>query len=299
MAADDRIELRGLHLAGIVGVLPARAGAGPAARDRPRHHARPRRGRPHATPSATPSTTAPCATSPSRRSSTTRFQLLEALAERIAADLLGRRRPHRRGHRRRPQAAPAGGPAAAHLRRADHPDAGVTRAFLGLGSNLGDRAGAPAARPWPPLPDVVAVSPVYETDPVGGPDDQGAYLNLVVELDTAAGRPRAARACAARWRRPPGGCGRCAGGRARSTSTCSGWTARPSPTPTSNHRDARLPAIERHAEPRRPRGHLRRPRRRARTSRRSRRVPASRERAVRRAAPRASARPLSEPVKTT
>jgi 2-amino-4-hydroxy-6-hydroxymethyldihydropteridine diphosphokinase len=59
----------------------------------------------------------------------------------------------------------------------------VTRAFLGLGSNLGDRLahlrGAVAA-----LEDVVAVSPVYETDPVGGPDDQGAYLNLVVELDT-------------------------------------------------------------------------------------------------------------------
>jgi len=33
------------------------------------------------------------------------------------------------------------------------------------------------------LDDVVAVSPVYETDPVGGPE-QGAFLNLVVELDT-------------------------------------------------------------------------------------------------------------------
>jgi 2-amino-4-hydroxy-6-hydroxymethyldihydropteridine diphosphokinase len=58
----------------------------------------------------------------------------------------------------------------------------VTRAFLGLGSNLGDRwallEAAVAA-----LPDVVAVSPLYETDPVGGPD-QGAFLNLVVELDT-------------------------------------------------------------------------------------------------------------------
>jgi 2-amino-4-hydroxy-6-hydroxymethyldihydropteridine diphosphokinase len=34
------------------------------------------------------------------------------------------------------------------------------------------------------LPDVVAVSPVYETDPVGGPAGQDAYLNAVVELDT-------------------------------------------------------------------------------------------------------------------
>ena len=59
----------------------------------------------------------------------------------------------------------------------------MARAFLGLGSNLGDRVRhlrqAVAA-----LPDLVAVSPVYETDPVGGPDDQGAYLNLVAELDT-------------------------------------------------------------------------------------------------------------------
>jgi 2-amino-4-hydroxy-6-hydroxymethyldihydropteridine diphosphokinase len=51
-----------------------------------------------------------------------------------------------------------------------------------MGTNLGDRAGllrlAVAA-----LADVVAVSPVYETDPVGGPE-QGPFLNLVVELDT-------------------------------------------------------------------------------------------------------------------
>lgn len=58
----------------------------------------------------------------------------------------------------------------------------MTRAFLGMGSNLGDRARylreAVAA-----LADVVAVSPVYETDPVGGPE-QAPFLNLVVELDT-------------------------------------------------------------------------------------------------------------------
>jgi 2-amino-4-hydroxy-6-hydroxymethyldihydropteridine diphosphokinase len=58
----------------------------------------------------------------------------------------------------------------------------VTRAFLALGSNLGEREallrGAVAS-----IPDLVAVSPVYETDPVGGPE-QGAFLNCVVELDT-------------------------------------------------------------------------------------------------------------------
>jgi 2-amino-4-hydroxy-6-hydroxymethyldihydropteridine diphosphokinase len=56
------------------------------------------------------------------------------------------------------------------------------RAFLGLGSNLGDRV-AHLRRAVLALPDVVDVSPVYETDPVGGPE-QGPYLNLVVELDT-------------------------------------------------------------------------------------------------------------------
>ena len=58
----------------------------------------------------------------------------------------------------------------------------MTRAFLGLGSNLGDRA-AHLRAAIAGLPDVVATSPVYETDPVGGPE-QGPYLNLVVELDT-------------------------------------------------------------------------------------------------------------------
>jgi 2-amino-4-hydroxy-6-hydroxymethyldihydropteridine diphosphokinase len=57
------------------------------------------------------------------------------------------------------------------------------RAFLGLGSNLGDRR-RQLRRAVAALPDVVAVSPVYETEPVGGPPGQGPYLNLVVELDT-------------------------------------------------------------------------------------------------------------------
>jgi 2-amino-4-hydroxy-6-hydroxymethyldihydropteridine diphosphokinase len=63
-------------------------------------------------------------------------------------------------------------------------DGGPPRAYLGLGSNLGDRARY--------LREAVATlealgptrtSPVYETAPVGGPD-QGPYLNLVVELRT-------------------------------------------------------------------------------------------------------------------
>jgi 2-amino-4-hydroxy-6-hydroxymethyldihydropteridine diphosphokinase len=61
------------------------------------------------------------------------------------------------------------------------------RAYLGIGSNLGDRlehlqlavddlAAADGV-------DLVAVSPVYETEPVGGPE-QADYLNAVVAVDT-------------------------------------------------------------------------------------------------------------------
>ncbi len=57
------------------------------------------------------------------------------------------------------------------------------RAFLALGSNLGDRR-AHLAAAVARIPDVVAVSQLYETDPVGGPPGQGAYLNCVVELRT-------------------------------------------------------------------------------------------------------------------
>lgn len=56
-------------------------------------------------------------------------------------------------------------------------------AFLALGSNLGDRRSQLRAA-VASLPDVVAVSPVYETVPVGGPPGQGPYLNAVVRLDT-------------------------------------------------------------------------------------------------------------------
>jgi 2-amino-4-hydroxy-6-hydroxymethyldihydropteridine diphosphokinase len=56
------------------------------------------------------------------------------------------------------------------------------RSFLSLGSNLGDRRSY-LRQAVESLPDLVAVSPVYETDPVGGPD-QGPYLNLVAELAT-------------------------------------------------------------------------------------------------------------------
>ena len=66
------------------------------------------------------------------------------------------------------------------------------RAFLGLGSNLGDRLGEleRALATLRSSGEVSAVSPVYETVPVGGPPGQGPYLNLVAELMTEA-TPRA------------------------------------------------------------------------------------------------------------
>lgn len=61
------------------------------------------------------------------------------------------------------------------------------RAALGLGSNLGDRhqhlASALAVLRATPRVDVIGVSPLVETDPVGGPE-QPDYLNAVVVVDT-------------------------------------------------------------------------------------------------------------------
>lgn len=59
----------------------------------------------------------------------------------------------------------------------------IRRAFLGLGSNLGDRK-AYLRHALDRLPDVARVSSFYETAPVGGPE-QGPFLNCVAELATS------------------------------------------------------------------------------------------------------------------
>jgi 2-amino-4-hydroxy-6-hydroxymethyldihydropteridine diphosphokinase len=61
----------------------------------------------------------------------------------------------------------------------------MTRAAVGLGSNLGDRPAnlRRALEGIRALGDVVAVSSVYETAPVGGPE-QGRYLNAVAVVET-------------------------------------------------------------------------------------------------------------------
>ncbi len=64
----------------------------------------------------------------------------------------------------------------------------VRRAVLSLGSNLGERKstlqGAVASLADTPDVFVVAVSPVYETDPVDSPEGSKRFLNAVVLADT-------------------------------------------------------------------------------------------------------------------
>ena len=67
-------------------------------------------------------------------------------------------------------------------------EATTHEAILALGSNLGDREAflRRAIRELGAMVSgsVVAMSHVYETEPVGGPDAQDAYLNMVVKVDT-------------------------------------------------------------------------------------------------------------------
>ena len=63
----------------------------------------------------------------------------------------------------------------------------MTRAYVGLGSNLGDRMAildtAVRVLDADEQTHVMAVSRVYETAPVGGPE-QDPYLNAVAVLET-------------------------------------------------------------------------------------------------------------------
>lgn len=82
-------------------------------------------------------------------------------------------------------------------------------AYVGLGSNLGDRAAhlgaAIAALRAVECVEVRRISSVWETEPVGGPP-QGSYLNAVVALETGLsasellGRLQAIEAAAGRER---------------------------------------------------------------------------------------------------
>lgn len=73
------------------------------------------------------------------------------------------------------------------------------RAFLSLGSNLGDRAGylraAVGALELCEFADVVDVSPVYETAPVEVESEQPEYLNCAVEMSCRASAAELLRYC--------------------------------------------------------------------------------------------------------
>ena len=117
--------------------------------------------------------------------------------------------PQRPRHRRRPHPP-------------DSDDAGLPRARL----EPRRPGGAPATRPstgWSPS-GCAPCRRVYETDPVGGPE-QGPYLNCVVELDTDLSARQLLDVCAAARGRPPSGSGSSGGARARSTSTSCWSTA--------------------------------------------------------------------------
>ena len=98
----------------------------------------------------------------------------------------------RRGHRAQAAAAPrrstSARPASGSVAAVEPTARGRTdlarRAFIGLGSNLGDRrAHLRGSRRSLRAPATSSPSrPVYETEPVGGPAGQEPYLNVVVEL---------------------------------------------------------------------------------------------------------------------
>jgi 2-amino-4-hydroxy-6-hydroxymethyldihydropteridine diphosphokinase len=64
----------------------------------------------------------------------------------------------------------------------------VERAYIALGSNLGDRKGhlqkAREAIAKIPLTKLLAQSAVEETEPLGGPPGQSPYLNQMVLVET-------------------------------------------------------------------------------------------------------------------
>ena len=67
-----------------------------------------------------------------------------------------------------------------------HSSSTVTVAYIGLGTNLGDRIAnlKSAVNALDSLGELIAVSSVYETEPVDVDDIQPKFLNMVVALET-------------------------------------------------------------------------------------------------------------------
>jgi len=117
--------------------------------------------------------------------------LLERLVARIADEVLAFDRVEAvevRLTKVRPPLAVDAVSTSVRIRRtraeAEMPAQTAHRAYIALGSNLGDREGYLRLGVGG-LGNVTAMSDVYETDPVGGPDDQGPFLNMMVEIETS------------------------------------------------------------------------------------------------------------------
>ena len=187
---------------GTHGVLPEEKDPGPALRDRPRPGRRPGAGR-----GQRPSGRHRRLRRGGRRRSAGvvsglgSFELLEALAGAVADAALWPSTPgstavtvHLRKlrpplavdvrHGRGPD-HPATGDRA---RRPDRRRSGPSSASAPTSATAGPTCAGPSTSSGPGTgPPVTAVSRVYETEPVGGPDGQGPYLNVVVELAVAPG----------------------------------------------------------------------------------------------------------------
>lgn len=134
--------------------------------------------------------------------SSTSFHLLEALAQHIADDVLADERAlevHVTVAKLRPPIACDLRDVRVSIQRSQRADQVQSFAvakglgqesprttYLGLGSNLGDRAGylRSAIDALIEIDPMAKVSPVYESTPIGGPAGQGPYLNCVVSLET-------------------------------------------------------------------------------------------------------------------
>ena len=119
----------------------------------------------------------------------TQYQLLERLAEHMTQVVLGFPRVvavDLKLTKLQPPIPERIGSTAVRLRR-ENPRVATTgahRAIVAIGSNLGDRVNHLRFAIDRLGGTVTAQSQVFETDPVGGPDGQGAYLNMVVAVST-------------------------------------------------------------------------------------------------------------------
>ena len=234
----DRIEVRGLRVDGVHGVLDRGASAAPALRGRPRPLPRHRPGRRRATTSPTPPTTAPSSTPRWRWSPGPRTSCSSPWPAPSPSAVLDDRHVESvtvTVRKLRPPVAADGG-----LDRGAHPPSRPAAPAPRLsrcgpssasGSNLGDREAQLRPGRGRRSPTWWRCRRLYETEPVGGPAGPGP---LPERGGRARHRARAPRELLERGPAARGGGGagarRCASGPAPSTSTSCWWGTRWSTT---------------------------------------------------------------------